>query len=77
MQRPPRSREEDRGRVQTTGRLSTSSHQLRPIPNGVASSEPINPEPTPDHKTIGTVKMSDTMKRLRMSATIAAIDLPA
>lgn len=61
----------------TTGTLSKSSHQLRPIPNGVASSEPINPEPTPDHRTIGMVKTSDTMKRLRMSATIVAIDMPA
>ena len=47
------------------------------MPNGVASFEPIKPEPTPDHSTIGTVKISDTKKRVRMSATMAAIDMPA
>jgi hypothetical protein len=61
----------------TTGRLSNKSHQFRPIPKGVASSEPISPEPTPDHNTIGTVNATETTKRLRMSATIAAIDMPA
>lgn len=61
----------------TTGRLSSSSHTSRSIPNGVASSRPSSSLPTIDHSTIGTVNTSATTKRLRMSRTIAAIDMPA
>ena len=47
------------------------------MPNGVASSVPSSFVPTIDHRTIGMVKTSATRKRLRMSRSIASIDMPA
>ena len=49
----------------------------RSMPNGVASSVPSRFVPTIDHRTMGMVKTSATRKRLRMSRSIASIDMPA
>ena len=42
-----------------------------------AARVPSSSVPTIDHRTIGIVKASATRKRLRMSRTIASIDMPA
>ena len=46
------------------------------MPNGVASSLPSSFVPTIDQATIGMVNRSATRKRLRMSRSIASIDIP-
>jgi hypothetical protein len=60
-----------------TGRLSSSIHTSSRSPNGAATVKPSTSRPIGDHNRIGTEKTAATRNRLRMSATIAAIAIPA
>jgi len=60
-----------------TGRLSTSENMSSRSPNGAAAVNPSTSRPIGDHSRIGTDRTTATRNRLRMSRTIASIDIPA
>src|SRR6266536_2840090 len=60
-----------------TGRLSSSDQTSSRSPNGAATVKPSTSRPIGDHSRIGIENTAATRKRLRMSATMAAIDIPA
>ena len=61
----------------TTGSDKMSWNTSSRIPNGAATLKSKTSRPIADHNRIGTESAAATTNRRRMSATIAAIDMPA
>ena len=72
-----RAHEEDRRGVEDDRQAEQELPQLHLEPERHRQLEPNSVSPTGDQMTIGIVNTSATTKRLRMSRTIASIDMPA